>query len=133
MNLGKTVGKKLFSAFMGMLLLVPFCTASDVHVVSPSDLQKQAVTATQTRQENLHKVREFLSSPLANKVMAEHKISPEQVKTAAASLSDQELAQLAARADKAQHDFAAGSLGPFSIAIIVLGVVLVILIVVLAS
>jgi hypothetical protein len=36
--------------------------------------------------------------------------NPEQVKKAIASLSDDELAQLASRANKAQADFAAGKM-----------------------
>jgi hypothetical protein len=53
-----------------------------------------------------------------------------QVKTAVSTLNDQELAQLAARADKAQADFAAGTLSQRDLILIILGVAVLILIIV---
>jgi hypothetical protein len=52
------------------------------------------------------------------------------VKQGVATLSDQELAQLAARADKAQADFAAGTLSDRDLIIIILAVAALILIIV---
>ena len=103
------------------------------HVVSPLDLQNAVVDATQARQKNIQKVEQFLSSDVAIQTMKSAHIDPVQVKKGISSLSDQELAQLAARADKAQRDFAAGALGHRELAIIILGVLVVILIVVLAA
>lgn len=105
----------------------------DTHVVSPLDLQNAAVNATQARQKNIEKVEQFLSSDVAIQTMKSAHIDPVQVKTGVSSLSDQELAQLAARADKAQKDFAGGAIGHKELAIIILGVLVVILIVVLAA
>ena len=105
----------------------------DTHVVSPLDLQNAAVNATQVRQKNIEKVERFLSSDVAVQTMKTAHIDPVQVKTGISSLSDQELAQLAARADKAQRDFAGGAIGHKELAIIILGVLVVILIVVLAA
>ena len=59
--------------------------------------------------------------------------SRRSVKKAVSQLDNQELAQLAARADKAQHDFAAGYLSTLDIALIILGVALIILIIVVAK
>jgi hypothetical protein len=57
-------------------------------------------------------------------------VDGQQVKNAVSRLSDQELAQLAARASKAQADFAAGSLSDRDLIIILLAVVALILIIV---
>jgi hypothetical protein len=107
--------------------------AETAHVVSPADLQKQAMAATQTRQTNVEKVRNFLSTPVAEQAMQKSHIDSGQVKAAVANLGDEELAQLAARADKAQRDFAAGYLSTRDIILIILGVVVIILIIVIAQ
>jgi hypothetical protein len=52
------------------------------------------------------------------------------VKNAVSQLSDQDLAQLASRASKAQADFAAGSLSDRDLIIIILAVVALVLIIV---
>jgi hypothetical protein len=57
-------------------------------------------------------------------------MDPQQVKNAVSTLSDQELAQLAARADKAQTDFVAGNLSDRDLIIIILAVAALILIIV---
>ncbi len=107
--------------------------AETAHVVSPSDLQKQAVAATQVRQHNVQKVRNFLSGSVAEQAMQKAHIDAGRVRNAVANLNDQELAQLAARADKAQHDFAAGYLTTRDIALIILAVAVIILIIVVAT
>jgi len=57
-------------------------------------------------------------------------MDPEHVKTAASTLTDQELARLASRADKAQADFAAGTLSDRDLIIILVGIAALILIIV---
>jgi hypothetical protein len=57
-------------------------------------------------------------------------MDPRQVKTAVSTLNDQELAQLAARADKAQADFAAGNLSERDLILIILGIAVLVLIIV---
>ena len=103
--------------------------AENSHVVSPSDLRAQAVTSSQVRQQNIAKVRNFLSGPIASDALQKAHVNPRQVKNAVSQLDNQELAQLAARADKAQHDFAAGYLSTLDIALIIIGVALIILII----
>jgi len=100
------------------------------HVVSPSDLQAQLVTATRTRQHNLETVRQFLSSDRAQKALQSAHMNPEQVKTSIAVLSDAELAQLAGRAEKAQANFAAGTLDDRDLILIILAIAALILIIV---
>jgi acyl-CoA synthetase (AMP-forming)/AMP-acid ligase II len=133
----RSISRQFVRNFSACLLALVFAVpvslfAETAHVVSPSDLQQQAVSSSQARQQNVEKVRDFLSTPLATKAMQDAKIDSRQVKDAVASLDDQELSQLAARADKAQKDFAAGYLSTRDIALIILGVVLIIVIIVIA-
>ncbi|HVT97353.1 MAG TPA: hypothetical protein VHE33_07570 [Acidobacteriaceae bacterium] len=101
--------------------------SSDSHLVSPSQLDSQVQTSTATRHQQVEGLTRFLSTPQAEKAMKDAKIDPAQVKTAIPTLSDAELAQLSARADKAQHDFAAGGLSTLALALIIIAVVLIIL------
>ena len=112
------------------LFIVPTDALAQSHVVSPADLQKQAVAASQARQHNQETVQRLLSMPAAEKAMRSAKMDPQQVKTAVSTLSDQELAQLAARADKAQAEFAAGNLSERDLILIILGVAVLILIII---
>jgi hypothetical protein len=112
------------------LFIVPMDALAQSHVVSPADLRKEAVAASQVRQHNLESVQRLLSTPTAEKAMRSAKIDPQQVKTAVSTLDDQELAQLAARADKAQADFSAGNLSERDLVLIILAVAVLILIIV---
>ena len=123
-----------FAGFFAAAVLIAVFTVpqtitaqSAQHLVSPSDLQNAAVAASQTRQQNLDTLNNFLSSDQAGKALESAHVSPQQVKKAVAGLSDEELAQLASRAQKAQADFAAG-MGTGTLLILVI-IVLVIIIV----
>jgi len=125
--------RKCAACLLVVLFTLPLTLAQTTHVVSPADLQKQTVATSQARQQNLQKVRDFLADPAATETLKKAHIDTEQVKKAVSQLDNQELAQLAARADKAQHDFAAGYLSTLDIALIILGVALIILIIVVAK
>lgn len=114
------------------LLAVPPSTFAQApeHVVSSSDLQKATVVASQARQKNLDTLNRFFSSVEAQKALKDAHMDPEQVKTAVAGLSDDDLAQLAARATKAQNDFKAGSLSDRDLIIILIAIAALILIIV---
>ena len=112
------------------LFIVPTDALAQSHVVSPADLQKQAVAASQVRQHNLESVQHLLSTPAAQKALKSANMDPQQVKTAVSGLDDQELAQLAARADKAQADFSAGNLSERDLILIILGIAILVLIIV---
>src|SRR5579864_7361567 len=71
------------------------------HVVSSSDMQKAAADASRTRQENIASLNRFFSSDRAREALKSSHMDAQQVKSAVATLDDQELAQLATRADKA--------------------------------
>ncbi len=116
-----------------MTLIFPVALLADNHhVVSQSDMQNQAVAASQARQQNIQKIEKFLSTDAAQQAMQSAHVNAEQVKSAVPSLNNQELDHLAQRADTAQSQFAAGNLGTRDIALVVLGIVVVILIIVVA-
>jgi len=102
----------------------------NAHVVSPSDLQQAAVQASTVRQQNVEQVRQFFSSQKAEKALRSAHMNPEQVKAAVSTLDDAELAQLATRVNKAQADFAAGTLSDRDLIIILVAVAILILIIV---
>jgi predicted RecB family endonuclease len=109
---------------------VPPSLLAQIHVVSTADLQKEILNATQRRQLNVEKVRQFLSSEMAQQALKTAHMNPEQVKTGVASLSDAELAQLASRADKVQADRAAGTLSDRDLLLIILGIAALVLIII---
>ncbi len=125
------MGAKAVAALvLAMIFVVPQNLLADTHVVSPSDLQKQTVEATRDRQHNLSSVREFLSTTTAEKAMKSASMDPKKVQNAVSSLSDDELANLAQRADKAQADFAAGTLSNRDLIWIILAIAVLVLIIV---
>ena len=102
------------------------------HVVSASELRKATMDVSRARQQNLDTLKEFFSSERAQRALRAAHTDPEQVKKAVASLSDAELAQLSARARKAQADFAAGNLTDRDLIIILILIAALILIIVAA-
>ncbi len=106
----------------------PRIAAQDTHLVTPAQLDSQVLASTATRQKQIQDLTQFLSTPTAEKAMKDSKIDPVQVKTAIPTLSDAELADLSARADRAQHDFAAGLLGTTALLLIIIIILVVILV-----
>jgi hypothetical protein len=100
------------------------------HVVTPAEMLKATVDASQAREENLHTVKEFVSSKKARHALQSSGMRPEQVKDAVASLSDAELAQLAAKVHTTQADFAAGKMSDHDLIIILIAIAALILIIV---
>lgn len=100
------------------------------HIVSSTDLQQAAVGASQQRERNLDSLRSFFSSAKATEALKAAHMDSEQVNKAVASLSDDDLARLSARASKAQMDFAAGNISDRDLLIILVAVAALILIIV---
>jgi len=100
------------------------------HVVSSADLQKAAVDASRVRQENLESLKQFFSSEKAQQALKSAHLDAKQVKDAVATLDDAELARLASRSQKAQADFAAGTLTDRDLIIILVAIAALILIIV---
>ena len=128
----KQVARFATACVLSTIFAVPqsLMAQATAHVVSPADLQQAAVAASQTRQQNLDTVRVFLSSSRAVKALKNAHMDPQQVKDATANLGDAELAQLAARSQKAQADFAAGDLSDRDLILIILGIAVLVLIIV---
>jgi hypothetical protein len=100
------------------------------HLVTPQAMQKQMADSASARQKNIEAVTNFLSSPIADRAMRDAHYNPEQVKSAIPSLSDQELASLAARSNDAQQKFAAGALTRPELALIVIALVVLIVVII---
>ena len=115
---------------LALMFALPVGLAAQTHVVSPSELQKEVLATTQTRQKNLKTVEDFLTSPAAGKALDTAHMDPQQVRTAVSTLNDSELAQIASQAEKVQHDFAAGALSERDLLIIILGIAALVLIIV---
>lgn len=120
----------LVSFILVTMFAVPTSILAQTHVVSPADIQKELVNTTQTRKQNLEKVKQLFSSEAAQKALKSARMDPQQVKAAVSTLSDAELAQLASRADKVRDDFAAGRLSDRDLIIILVGIAVIILIIV---
>jgi hypothetical protein len=103
---------------------------AQTHVVTPADLHKELVSATEMRQKNLEKATKLFSSDAAKKALTSARIDSARVKAAVSTLSDAELAQLASRADKLEKDFAAGQLSNRDLLLILVVLAVVILIIV---
>jgi hypothetical protein len=120
----------LLILLLGAVLAIPQTVLAQNHVVTPSDLQKDVSAASATRQKNLQQVEGFLSSTEAEQAMKSAHINPQQVKNAVPQLNDDELAQLSARSEKAQKDFAGGKISDHDLLIILLGIAALVLIIV---
>jgi len=116
-----STGKSFLTSLMATLMILapafsPAAMAqtpkgqSEQHVVSSADLQKDVATAAAARQANEAKVEAFLSTPRARQELRKVGMNYQVVQRAVPQLSQEELASLAARADKAQREFAAGAL-----------------------
>ncbi len=111
---------------------IPARAQDQQHVVSLSDLNKDAARPAQTRQSNEEAVRTLLSSDQAQKALKSANLDYQRVDKAVGQLSDEDLAKLAARSRQAQSDFAAGRISDrdllwiivIALAIIVLAVAL---------
>jgi hypothetical protein len=118
------------ASVLAVVFMIPQDSLAQSHVVSPADLQNAVVATTQARQRNIETIREFVSSPTAEKALKSAHMDAKQVKESVSRLSDSELSQLAARASKAQSDFAAGTLSDRDLIIILVAIAALILIIV---
>ncbi len=108
--LARRTGSFLFIIALGLALNAPCVRAAENHVVSIPQLRQAVNLQAQSRQAKVAKIDEFFSTPRVEKTLKAAQIDPVQVRNAVPQLSDAELARLAARTDKLQRDFAAGSL-----------------------
>jgi len=120
----------LAQCFLVAVFVLPSNLLAQSHVVSQTDIHKELINATQTRQKNLQKVERLFASDEAMKALESARMNPKQVNAAISTLSDDELSRLAARADKLDQDFAAGRLSERDLLFVVLGIAAIILIIV---
>jgi len=120
----------LFALLLSLLFAVPQVALAQDHVVTSSDLQKDVAGASATRQKNIDQVNGFISSPEAHKAIKSAHIDYQRVENGVSQLSEDDLARLSARSEKAQKDFAAGSLSDRDLLIIIVAVAALILIIV---
>ena len=128
-NLRDSIGV-MVSGILITVFAVPTSLRAQQHVVRPTDIHKELVNATQTRRQNRDKVRDLFSSKTAQNALKKAGMDPAQVKAGISTLSDAELAQLAARSDKVREDFAAGRISDRDLLIILVGIAIIILIIV---
>jgi hypothetical protein len=116
-----STGKSFLACLMAtLMILAPALSPSALaqtpkgrpgqHVVSNADLQNDVAAAAAARRANEAKVEAFLSTPRARQEMKKVGLNYRVVQRAIPQLSQDELASLAARTDKAQKEFEAGAL-----------------------
>ena len=94
-------------------LVVLFSFGSVLQAERPAsvdELNRLAVAASEDRKADREKLEQFFSSDLAQRALKQARMDPKQVTRAIASLDPDDAKRLAARAETAQRDFAAGAL-----------------------
>ena len=93
----------------GYLTLSTSAINAQDHVVSSADLSQAVARAVGAREAHVKQIDRFLASPGARQALDRAHLNPTEVTRAVSSLSDQDLARFAARAERAQQDLAAGA------------------------
>jgi hypothetical protein len=122
--------RTLLAGILVVIFSLPSNLAAQIHVVSSGDLQKETIAASQARARNLQTLTQFLSSERAQQTLKSAHIDPTRVKMAISTLSDEELARLASRSDKAEADFAAGRLEDRDLLLILVAIAALVLVIV---
>ncbi len=120
----------LLAAGLSALMTFPQGAIAQDHVVPSSEVKKDLQAFTASRKTQLAQVDGLLATSEAKKALADAHIDYQQVHAAVQSLSDEDLARVAAKADQAQKDFAAGDLSNRDLILIILAVAVLILIIV---
>ena len=118
---------------LAVIFPVMSAIAQENHVVPLTELHRDAAASTASRQTNLEKVERFISSESAQKALHAVRLDGNQVTAALPLLGDEELAQLASRADRAQADFAAGALTNQQITYIIIALATAVIILVIVA
>jgi hypothetical protein len=93
-----------------LLCLAPGTALAGDHVVSAAELHGRLAGATQARQDNISRIRDFLTAEPVQQTLHSAGMDGHQLALAVPLLSDEELGRLAALSAKAQADFKGGSL-----------------------
>jgi len=105
-------------------------TKAQDHVVSPAEIQKDAAAASSARQQQIQQLDDFFSSNQAQQALRSAHMDSQEIKEAVRQLDDEDLTQLSTRAQKAQREFAAGTLSDRDLLLILILVAVIILIIV---
>lgn len=97
------------------------------HVVSLTDLNKDAARAAQRRLSDEQSVRTLISSEQGQEALKSAHLDYKRVDKAVGQLSDEDLARLAQRSRQVQADFAAGRISNTLIVVIIAAVAAVII------
>ena len=117
----------------GLCLWFGAAVRAEDHVVSTEELSRQAVAASASRQSNRVTLEKFFSSQPASQALQKARVDRAQLTQSVSLLSDDELARLAARAQQAQNDFAAGALSNLELTYIVIALVTAVVILVIVA
>lgn len=131
----RRVSERKVAGWIAVLFAVavgPIWAAPADHVVPQDEIQRTVSHAAKVRQGNLEAVQRFFASAQAQKALKKGGVDYVKVEKAVPTLSDGDLARLAARVNSVQDKFAAGSLSNEQLTYIVIALataVIVILIV----
>jgi hypothetical protein len=125
--------QRTMTAAVTSILLLPGALRAEDHVVPLSELRENIVSVSKTRQRNVSTVERFLSSPVAEKAIKRAGFDRNTVVRAVATLSDDELSRLSARAERAQQDLAAGALSNQELTYIVIALATAVIILVIVA
>lgn len=132
-NLSKSFSRSATIPTLAVLLLFsatsPLRAESSNHLVSSQALQNQVQAQSSARQQNIQTVRNFFSTPLAQRAMKMEHVSPSQVTNAIPTLSDSQLASLSSRASQAKQEFSAGELTTDQMLLLIIVLLVVVLLV----
>lgn len=120
----------LFALFLILFFLLGQTGFAQDHVVSSLDIQSDVAASTAIRQANVAQLDAFFSSHQARKALKSANMDYQQVHNAIRMLSDQDLANISARTQKAEKDFVAGNLTNIELLYIALAAVIIILVIV---
>jgi len=102
-------------------------------IVRHSELRDALKKASDTRQKNLDQVKSFFESDPVHKILVTSPFQSSQIQKAIAGLDTDELAKLASRTQKAQNDFAAGSLNNEQLTYIVIALATAVLVLIIVK
>ncbi len=118
-----------------LMMFVIACATPGViaqdHVLTSKDLQRAVIDAASARDHDLTQLEEFFSSKQVAGALKTARVDSAAVRQAVAFLDDHELAQLSARAQQVQKDFAAGALTNQQLTYIVIALATAVIIIVI--
>ena len=98
-----------------------------------TDLHRNVVEKSQHRNANLNKLQKVFEIEPARKALSASGINVSELRQAAALLTDEELARLAARSEQASNDFAAGALNNQQITYILIALATAVIVLILVN